>query len=422
MKKLYYLFFLLSFVFTFGQEIVVSGIISDKKTREPIPAIITTNNKNKETQADIDGKYSIIASKNDTLVFKFIGMKTQKIKADKNEINVDFQEDGIIVKEKYEHPIKRKPKQPNLIKPKEIKKSKKSNKINPNDLHDGKRFSFDENYKIDTLKNKQVIIKNLFNKRILPATFDSIQFNNYFVIVFKKQKTIIYNYLLQKLKLPNLKTARLDKYLKYVQIIQNNELKKINVFGTKFKKGDVPFLSESNDNMPNSNEIMIKTYNKDEQFYLYSDYLLPLLRYIELQSLETSYKIYHTENVIDIEYNREFFTKINFRYGNKNPFLIYTKLKNGKYNLNTIEYLLSESPNIKIEQENANLPKDLDKITKSYSNSYLIEKDGLFTYYPLVKRIKYKSIGQFQELFARFELPNGQKGWLCIDGKEYLDE
>ena len=53
---------------------------------------------------------------------------------------------------------------------------------------------------------------------------------------------------------------------------------------------------------------------------------------------------------------------------------------------------------------------------------YKISKNNLFTYYPLVNEIKYKKLEDFQGNFARFELPNGQKGWLSKEGKEYLDE
>lgn len=42
--------------------------------------------------------------------------------------------------------------------------------------------------------------------------------------------------------------------------------------------------------------------------------------------------------------------------------------------------------------------------------------------YPLQNNFKYKSLSIFQYNFARFELPNGQKGWLSKEGKEYLDE
>ena len=48
-------------------------------------------------------------------------------------------------------------------------------------------------------------------------------------------------------------------------------------------------------------------------------------------------------------------------------------------------------------------------------------KNGLSTYYPIMKDIKYKKIEKFDNNFARFTLPNGQKGWLDKEGNEYLD-
>jgi hypothetical protein len=109
-------------------------------------------------------------------------------------------------------------------------------------------------------------------------------------------------------------------------------------------------------------------------------------------------------------------------YQLETPILIYTKLKNGKYNLNTIDFLIDP----KIDEQNLKfnnlLPKNLDSIVTINQDLYKISKNNLFTYYPLVKEIKYKKLEAFQEDFARFELPNGKKGWLSLDGKEYLDK
>ena len=87
------IFNLLLSSFLFGQEIVISGKVVDKKSGEPIYyAKVSVDNSKKNTATDFEGKYSIIANSDDTLSFSFAGMKTQKIKADKNEINVTFQE------------------------------------------------------------------------------------------------------------------------------------------------------------------------------------------------------------------------------------------------------------------------------------------------------------------------------------------
>lgn len=77
--------------FTFGQEIIVSGKVTDGKTGEPIPGVNVIIDKTlKGNQTDFEGHYSIIAKINDTLVFSFVGIKTQKIRADKKEKNVQL--------------------------------------------------------------------------------------------------------------------------------------------------------------------------------------------------------------------------------------------------------------------------------------------------------------------------------------------
>jgi hypothetical protein len=48
--------------------------------------------------------------------------------------------------------------------------SKKSKKFDAYDLYKGSDFSIDEYYKVDTLKNKKLTIKNIFNDRVINKT------------------------------------------------------------------------------------------------------------------------------------------------------------------------------------------------------------------------------------------------------------
>ena len=99
MKKLKIIILLTLFSkLTFGQEIGVSGKITDGKTGEPIPGVnVIIDKKLKGNQTDFEGHYSIIATINDTLVYSFVGMKTQKLRADKKEINVQLEDDGLLI-------------------------------------------------------------------------------------------------------------------------------------------------------------------------------------------------------------------------------------------------------------------------------------------------------------------------------------
>lgn len=75
-----------------GQERFVNGIITDQN-KEPLPGVTILIDKTlKGTNTDFDGKYSIAAKPTDTLVFSYPGFKTQKLKVDNDEINIQLQE------------------------------------------------------------------------------------------------------------------------------------------------------------------------------------------------------------------------------------------------------------------------------------------------------------------------------------------
>ena len=100
--------------------------------------------------------------------------------------------------------------------------------------------------------------------------------------------------------------------------------------------------------------------------------------------------------------------------------VFFEKLKTGKINLLKLErfeksfkitYILKS---IKLQQE---------IIDQNYNINYayfIYSKGNKYCYYPIQKTTKYKSLKNFNNKFAAFVLPNGQKGWLGFDGKEYL--
>ncbi|RZJ51730.1 MAG: hypothetical protein EOO44_13965 [Flavobacterium sp.] len=58
-----------------------------------------------------------------------------------------------------------------------------------------------------------------------------------------------------------------------------------------------------------------------------------------------------------------------------------------------------------------------------YQNYLSLEKDGLSTFYPNIGiEPKYKKLEPYTGAFARFETPDGKKGWVDRKGKEYFDE
>ncbi|HTO35596.1 MAG TPA: carboxypeptidase-like regulatory domain-containing protein [Flavobacterium sp.] len=145
MKNLLYISFLLLGVLSFGQETLFSGkitvnerivtgnVISKEDGLPIIGVAVIIENINKGTQTDWDGNYSIAANVNDTLVFSYVGMKTQKIRADKDTINVQMESDGIILDVEFGPPIIPRPKNPEviLLSKKEIRKLKREIRKKP---------------------------------------------------------------------------------------------------------------------------------------------------------------------------------------------------------------------------------------------------------------------------------------------------
>jgi len=89
------LFIALLVQISFAQERIVTGVVSDNSGL-PIPGVnVLVKGTKLGTQTDFDGKYSIKASPNQTLVFNFVGMKTQEVAASSSTINVKMKDNAV---------------------------------------------------------------------------------------------------------------------------------------------------------------------------------------------------------------------------------------------------------------------------------------------------------------------------------------
>ncbi|MBP6040320.1 MAG: SusC/RagA family TonB-linked outer membrane protein [Flavobacterium sp.] len=80
---------------TFAQERAVSGTVSDN-AGQPLPGVsVLVKGTKTGTQTDFDGKFSIKATPSQTLVFSYIGMKTQEVKAANASVNVKLSSSAI---------------------------------------------------------------------------------------------------------------------------------------------------------------------------------------------------------------------------------------------------------------------------------------------------------------------------------------
>ena len=90
MKKIYILLLLMASVFTtVAQQLTVSGTVLDE-TGETFPGVVVfaKDRPGAGTATDADGKFTIKVSKNDVLVFSFVGYEKQEIAITKDESNM----------------------------------------------------------------------------------------------------------------------------------------------------------------------------------------------------------------------------------------------------------------------------------------------------------------------------------------------
>ena len=89
-KYLLSLFFLCSLI-VYGQaQITVTGAVTDEENL-PLPGVnvLIKSNPSQGTITDFDGNYSLEVAEGETLVFTFIGMKTQEVAIlDQTTINI----------------------------------------------------------------------------------------------------------------------------------------------------------------------------------------------------------------------------------------------------------------------------------------------------------------------------------------------
>ncbi|MCF6132411.1 vWA domain-containing protein [Flavobacterium wongokense] len=99
-------------VVTVAQQKTITGVVSEKSG--PLPGVnVVVKGTTRNAQTNLDGKYTLQASKGETLVFNFIGFQTTEVKVgDSNVINVKMKEYSMkleeVVVEGYRSTTKRK--------------------------------------------------------------------------------------------------------------------------------------------------------------------------------------------------------------------------------------------------------------------------------------------------------------------------
>ena len=91
---------LLIAITSFAQEITINGVVIDETDTPLIGATVQVKNTQKGVVTDFDGKFSIKANSNATLIISYIGYKNQeiKIKGQKN-LNIKLEPDNAMLDE-----------------------------------------------------------------------------------------------------------------------------------------------------------------------------------------------------------------------------------------------------------------------------------------------------------------------------------
>lgn len=270
-------------------------------------------------------------------------------------------------------------------------------------------YSQQPKVEIDQGINSKKYSLRVNGKSIAIEKYDSLQVEGSFITGKTGTFWDIYN-LSGKIIKPNIKS-----YYPYssntLQIIDDiNKMYFINEIGEKtIPKARIQNPLRSNDELGNNthtsykiiNDHLIKevsTYDKTDTTYS--------LKFDKMSPEKTVFQKL-MNNKKDISFERGWY--VGDLWGNLDPDFVILKgdKKYGVWSLLNEKYIL---------------PLEFDKIQNFTSYLYL-EKNGLSTFYPNIgTEPKYKKLEPYTGAFARFENPDGKKGWIDRRGKEYFDQ
>lgn len=277
-------------------------------------------------------------------------------------------------------------------------------------------YSFDDPVvKIYRITENDQLRGYVFNQRFLEKDYDTLYTNNGFIIGLKDGQYDIYNYKLTNIGPPNTRSVHFVQG-NVCQILVGNKikwLKKSGHLSDEMKKrtyvvcgtvtdtkqeisrvnGQFKFtkqIDQFDGNEPTVKTFMLKNQNYDDFWFLNGT---KTVRFDGNSGINATYDIPGDEYKLFIVKDKAKFGLVAYQVINEN--MVLNELLKPKYD---------------------------SIIFKGYYHPVLLKKDKLYGYYPLNEKVRYKSISTFDKTFARFTLPSGKKGWLDINGREYLDE
>ena len=265
-------------------------------------------------------------------------------------------------------------------------------------------------------KKKKYQLNNKHEKIVISKKYDSIILKK-LIICQNKKRFDLYNHQYKKLSKKPVKEFHI--YRDKVQFLQNNQCITTDYNGIETESKRFGFFETPYE--PDGTKPFLLNITKDK-----NDFVLEVNKVRGGRS-EKVVKLINTENIENFYFpnnkSDDYWADL-YSYGSCK---IYYQMKDKSYGFGTLhEFIKSDNDNRSIESNDF---KNLQEVKVCYFNNsrdngefFKLKKNNLYLYYPLQKHFRYVTLNDFQGYFARFELPNGQKGWLSLEGKEYLDE
>ncbi len=302
--------------------------------------------------------------------------------------------------------------------------------LNNLESYDDKSFSWSRQFKFEN----NFLTDAVFGQKLINKKFDTIIVNNGFIVGKEDELINVYNFKLKDITPKGIQSAfPLLSDKGYAIALINDKIKYITKNGSILEQlpEKEPLIICGFNSSMGSSYLSIK---KDSTNY----YLDIKHHYVDYDEEEVDLSF--TENLFDkdkydsvnfLDYtmlqNKQTSKSIDFHrffraFGFTELIVVENGEKFGLFSLKAIAIDYNDNskkyPIIELKEL---LPTEFDFIKLKMGTSHILfSKNGLLGLYGLNEKPKYKNV-EVAEYFSRFELPNGQKGWLDTVGNEFLD-
>lgn len=275
-------------------------------------------------------------------------------------------------------------------------------------------------YTIDKKDNKVILKDKYLNISVIDSKYDSILCSNKYILAYKDNYIYPHTLFGEPYNIKGIRSIHGKG--SSLQIIQDNDIKWLNIDGIVTKqlpKRNIEFICgafsqttkmviENGD----SNVVLkvnINTEKKDTSFsYDFSD----KLKGRELFFYNMSEEISFTDGDNEFLFNTSQYPYfINTTFLTKNKTTAAIAICSITARNETLDY--------KVLLDNIEMLEIENLKNRQYAR---FRQGEIYGYFPQNQHARYEFINEFQYYFARFQMPNGKKGWLDIEGNEYLDK